>query len=180
MVDTVLQQLHDELDCRRIFYLNGVEAGEQELGRGSFGVVRKGTWNGLPVSIKEIHKWILQAREECDSKELDRAVIGFQREMNIWALYTCVNPTLSSSLDYGRQQTIVSRWWWSSYTAACVTSGLQALHPAGRESCHDLPAQSRVVPPRPFHQQHSTDKQFCCRGQRLWHAQCDFKTTCRV
>ena len=87
MVDTVLQQLHDELDRRRIFYLNGVEAGEQELGRGSFGVVRKGTWNDLPVSIKEIHKWILQAREECDSKELDRAVIGFQREMNIWALY---------------------------------------------------------------------------------------------
>ena len=60
-----------------------MEAGEQEVGRGAFGVVRKGTWNGLPVSIKEIHKWILQ----CDSKELDRAVKGFQREMNIWALY---------------------------------------------------------------------------------------------
>ena len=87
MVDTELQQLHDELDRRRIFYLNGVEVGEQELGRGAFGVVRKGTWNGLPVSIKEIHKWILQAHEECDSKELDRAVKGFQREMNIWALY---------------------------------------------------------------------------------------------
>ena len=52
MGDTELQQLHDELDRRRIFYLNGVE----ELGRGAFGVVRKGTWNGLPVSIKEIHK----------------------------------------------------------------------------------------------------------------------------
>ena len=87
MADTELQQLHEELDRRRIFYLNGVEGGEQELGRGAFGVVREGTWNGLPVSIKEIHKWILQTREECGSKELDRAIKGFQREMNIWALY---------------------------------------------------------------------------------------------
>ena len=110
MVDTELQQFHDEIDRWRIFYLNGVEAGEKELGRGAFGVVRKGTWNGLPVSIKEIHKWILQAREECDSKELDRAVKGFQREINIWALYTCVNPTSSSSLACGRQRTVVSLW----------------------------------------------------------------------
>ena len=87
MVDAQLQHLHEELDRRRIFYLNGVEAGEQELGRGAFGVVREGTWNGLAVSIKEIHKWILQTREESGSKELDRAIKGFQREMNIWALY---------------------------------------------------------------------------------------------
>ena len=87
MAETELHQLHKELDRRRIFYLNGVEAGEGELGRGAFGVVRRGSWNGLSVSIKEIHKWILQARDQCGSKELDRAIKGFQREMNIWALY---------------------------------------------------------------------------------------------
>ena len=87
MVDTELLQLHEELDRRRVFYLNGVVVGEKELGRGAFGVVREGTWNGLPVSIKEIHKWILQTHEEGGSKELDRAIKGFQREMNIWALY---------------------------------------------------------------------------------------------
>ena len=85
--DAQLQQLHEEIDRRKVFYLNGVAAGEEELGRGAFGVVRKGTWNGLPVSIKEIHKWILQAHAEGDPKELDRAIRGFQREMNIWALY---------------------------------------------------------------------------------------------
>ena len=40
MAETELQQLHEELDRRRIFYLSGVEAGEQELGRGAFGVMR--------------------------------------------------------------------------------------------------------------------------------------------
>ena len=79
--ESQLQQLHEEIDRRSL--LNGVIAGEEELGRGAFGVVRKGTWNGLPVSIKEIHKWILQAHAEGDSKELGRAIRGFQREMNI-------------------------------------------------------------------------------------------------
>ena len=109
MADTELQQLHEELHRRRIFYLNDVEVGEQEHGRGAFGVAGRGTWNGLPVSIKEIHKWILHAREECGSKELERAIKGFQREMNIWALYLR-HPTLSISLVCGRHQTAVSLW----------------------------------------------------------------------
>lgn len=71
-----MQQLHEDIDCRRLFYLNGVVASysrvEEELGRGAPGVARK------REKGQQIHKWILRAHVQGSTKELDHAIKGFQ------------------------------------------------------------------------------------------------------
>jgi serine/threonine protein kinase len=75
-------------EIEKSFYLDGVkyirdeQLEEQVLGKGSFGVVKKVSWHGLPCAAKEFHRELVDG---LTGQNANKALQAFQKEAFVWA-----------------------------------------------------------------------------------------------